>query len=122
MSVLRRFFCISLLSGVSMVALSQELPMRIFPPSAKFAMLRIAPNYDASLNTAPVRLSPGMRLFTPQNMMVLPHTIVNQPVKVAYTLDTQGFVQQAWMLSENEVKNVPTVDRGLLSFSSKPFQ
>lgn len=122
MSIFRRFACIALFGATALTVFAQELPMRMFPPSVKFATLRVAPNYEASLNKEVVRLSPGLRLFTPQNMMVLPNMIVNQPVKVAYTVDIQGFVQQAWILTDSEVQRVQPVDRGFFSFSSNPFQ
>lgn len=122
MFIITRLFCSVFLVATSFVTFAQELPLRMFPPAVKFATLRVSPNYEASLNQQPVRLSPGLRLFTPQNMMVLPNMIVNQPVKVAYTLDVQGLVQQAWMLSENEASKVQPVDRGFFSFTSNPFQ
>ena len=50
MSILRRFACIALLAATSVAVSAQELPMRMFPPSVKFATLRVSPNYEASLN------------------------------------------------------------------------
>lgn len=122
MSILRRFVCSTLLAVTAFGAFAQELPMRMFPPAVKFATLRVSPAYEVSLNKEPARMSPGMRLYTPQNMMVLPNMVVNQPVKVAYTLDIQGLIQQAWILTDNEVARVQPVDRGFFSFSSNPFQ
>ena len=122
MSILSRFACSILIAATSVCAFAQELPMRMFPPSVKFATLRVASITEASLNKDVVRLSPGFRLFTQQNMIILASMVVNQPVKVAYTLDTLGLVQQAWILSENEVQKVEPVSRGFFSFSSSPFQ
>ena len=120
--MLRRFVVSALLAATSFVSMAQELPMRMFPPAVKYATLRVAPNYEATLNKDAVRLSPGFRLYTPQNIIILYNMVVNQPVKVAYTLDVQGLIQQAWILTDNEVSKIQPAERGFLFFSSGPFQ
>lgn len=122
MSILRRLACVALLSAMSVCAAAQELPMRMFPPAVKYATLRVASNYEATLNKDSVRLSPGFRLYTPQNIIILYNVVVNQPVKVAYTLDVQGLIQQAWILTDNEVSKIQPAERGFFYFSSGPFQ
>lgn len=124
MTMLRRTVCSVLLAATAapLLAMAQELPLRMFPPAVKYATLRVSPNFEATLNKDPARLSPGVRIFTPQNMMVLPNMVVNQPVKVAYVLDIQGFVQQAWILSDKEASNVKVESKGFFSFMSSPFQ
>lgn len=124
MTLFSRLACCALLAATSVCAFAQNVPLRMFPPSVKFATLRVGPAFDATLNKDPVRLSPGLRLYTQQNMMVLPSTVVNQPVKVAYVLDIQGFVKEAWILSDNEIQSVEIKDKdkGFWSFLSNPFQ
>lgn len=123
MTMLRRTLCSALFAAATLPVLTfaQELPQRIFPPAVKYGTLRVTPSLDATLNNQPARLSPGLRIFTPQNMMILPNMVV-QPLKVAYVLDIQGFVQQVWILSEKEAGNVKSENKGFLSFLSGPFQ
>lgn len=120
--MIRRFAIGALLAATSVASIAQELPMRMFPPAVKYATLRVAPNYEATLNKDSVRLSPGFRLYTPQNIIILYNMVVNQPVKVAYTLDVQGLIQQAWILTDNEVSKIQPAERGFFSFSAGPFQ
>lgn len=49
-------------------------------------------------------VSPGLRIFNPQTWMVLGNTILGTPYKVAYRLDTAGFLQEVWILTPSEIE------------------
>ena len=48
-------------------------------------------------------MAPGMRLFSPQNSLVMAHTVLGQTFKVNYLIEpSTGMLQSAWILSQGE--------------------
>ena len=62
---------------------------------------------EVRLNGAPVRLAPGARLRSPQNMLVLSGSLLEQKLLVHYTLDGAGQVQDVWILTPAEASRTP---------------
>ena len=54
------------------------------------------------LDERPDRLSPGARIRSTQNMLVLSASIVNQPLPVVYRRDSSGLLHEVWILTEAE--------------------
>ena len=76
---------------------------RPFPDQALRGTLTIAAGSQAVLNGAPIRMAPGMRLFSPQNTLVMMHTIKGQQFTVNYLIENStGMLISAWILSNSE--------------------
>lgn len=88
-------------------ALAQATPagQRTFPEAAQRGALKIVSAKHAELNGKPVRLAPGLRIFTPQNALVFAHNLTGRTLKVNYVIEpSTGMLHTAWILSEAEAK------------------
>ena len=95
-------------AGVGMV--------RNFPEAALRGNLTINGTSDATLNGRAIRMAPGMRLLSPQNTLVMAHTVVGQSFQVNYTIEpSTGMLLSAWILTKAEAsqprKGSDTVER-----------
>ncbi|MFN3376780.1 MAG: hypothetical protein ACK40S_09545 [Burkholderiaceae bacterium] len=76
---------------------------RTFPDAARRGTLQIAPGPQVLLNGQVVRTAPGLRLFSPQNTLVMLHTVVGQSFRVNYVIEhATGMLLTAWILTEGE--------------------
>lgn len=103
-----------LISGMAGLLLSCTLPAtaqiqpalgvsRNFPDAAQRGTLTINAASDATLNGRSIRMAPGMRLFSPQNTLVMAHSVLGQSFKVNYLIENStGMLLTAWILSEGE--------------------
>ncbi|MBC7214488.1 hypothetical protein [Extensimonas perlucida] len=88
--------------------LAQQVPfglgnVRNFPEAALRGKLSIMSTVDAELNSRAIRMAPGMRLFSPQNSLVMLHTVIGQSFKVNYVIEpSTGMLLTAWILTEAE--------------------
>ncbi|MBU0748262.1 MAG: hypothetical protein KKB95_04485 [Gammaproteobacteria bacterium] len=76
---------------------------RTFPDAALRGTLTITAASDATLNGRAIRMAPGMRIFSPQNSLVMAHMVLGQTFKVNYLIEpSTGMLQSAWILSQGE--------------------
>ena len=61
--------------------------MRTFPDAAQRGTLTLNTASEATLNGRTIRLAPGMRLLSPQNTLVMMHTVLGQSYKVNYVIE-----------------------------------
>jgi hypothetical protein len=99
---------------------------RNFPDAALRGTLTITAASDATLNGRAIRMAPGMRLFSPQNTLVMAHMVLGQTFKVNYLIEpSTGMLQSAWILSQGEAdqprKGSDTIERNFRS-ESDPAQ
>ena len=77
--------------------------LRNFPEAALRGKLVVTGMYDARLDGKPIRMAPGMRLFSPQNSLVQAHTVLEKPFTVNYVLENStGMLLTAWILGKEE--------------------
>ena len=77
--------------------------LRNFPEAALRGKLVVTGLYDARLDGKPIRMAPGMRLFSPQNTLVQAHTVLEKPFTVNYVLENStGMLLTAWILGKDE--------------------
>jgi len=95
------------LYATSAVAQIQLQGQRNFPATALRGELRITQPPEALMNGQPARLAPGARIRDTQNMMAMSGALAGLPLLVHYTLDTQGLVQDVWVLNEGERARKP---------------
>lgn len=76
---------------------------RTFPDAARRGVLQLAAGSNALLNGQAIRMAPGMRLLSPQNTLVMLHTVVGQTFQVNYLIENStGMLLTAWILTEGE--------------------
>ena len=66
--------------------------------------MQVAP--EAVLNGKPVRLAPGSRIRNDNNLLMTPGELMAQSKRVVhYTQETDGLVQDVWVLNPAELAN-----------------
>jgi hypothetical protein len=83
----------------------QDLLKRL-PDRAKvgsLGVLKIAVFPEAILNGETVILAPGTRIYSANNMIMLPVTLYDQAVAVVYRKDILGQVIEAWLVNRDEI-------------------
>ncbi len=99
-----------LLLAILMVSIFTLLPgtskaqplMRQFPAAAKRGVMEVIAPPEVLINGALARLSPGARIKSINNLIVMSGTLVGQPVLVNYLPDPQGLLHEVWILTEAE--------------------
>lgn len=77
--------------------------VRNFPDASLRGSLTVQAGSEAVLNGRTIRMAPGMRLFSPQNTLVMLHTVQGQTFKVNYLIENStGMLLSAWILTEGE--------------------
>ena len=77
--------------------------VRNFPDSAQRATLVVTGLYEAQLNGKPIRMAPGVRLFSTSNALVPIHTVVGTSLTVNYVNEAStGMLLKAWVLNPSE--------------------
>lgn len=84
-------------------ASAQYLP-RQFPPAALRGTLQVTAPPAVLLNGKSAQLSPGARIKGTNNLMVMSGALVGSSVLVNYVRDTQGLIQEVWILSPQEAQ------------------
>ena len=76
---------------------------RHFPDTALRGTLVVTGLYEAQLNGKPVRMAPGVRLFSTSNALTPVHTVVGNSLTVNYVNEpSTGMLISAWILSPSE--------------------
>jgi hypothetical protein len=78
---------------------------RPFPADTLRGDLQVGVAPDVLLNSQPARLAPGSRILDANNFLVVPGTLVGQRVRVHYTQDRDGLLQDVWVLNNAELAN-----------------
>ena len=77
---------------------------RTFPDQAKRGTLTILSTVDAQIDGKPVRMAPGMRLLSPQNSLVMLHTVIGKQYVVNFRIEpSTGMLHTAWILNKAEI-------------------
>ncbi|MCW5320425.1 hypothetical protein D5039_04275 [Verminephrobacter aporrectodeae subsp. tuberculatae] len=99
------FVCALLATLLPAAAQAQSAPGagRSFPQRALRGILTLVSTSEATLNGQPIRLAPGLRLFSPQNALVMAHPLIGQSLRVNYLIEVStGMLHTVWILTENE--------------------
>jgi len=94
------------LSSLSLVptgATAQGL-VRQFPAPALRGVLEVVAPPQILINGQPERLSPGARIKSPSNLLVMSGNLVGQRLIVNYLRDNQGMIHEVWLLSPAEAE------------------
>ena len=77
---------------------------RGFPTAALRGTMVVTNPPDVVLDGRADRLSPGSRIRSPQNMLVMSGALQGQQLTVNYTRDAAGLLHEVWILSATEVR------------------
>lgn len=78
--------------------------VRGFPKAALRGTLVVTNPPDVLLDGRPDRLSPGSRIRSPQNMLVMSGALQGQRLTVNYTRDAAGLLHEVWILNPEEAR------------------
>ncbi|GKS99141.1 hypothetical protein AVKW3434_07155 [Acidovorax sp. SUPP3434] len=119
----------ALLCGAVLPATAQVVAplggVRTFPENALRGTLAINSTVDAQLDGKAIRMAPGMRLLSPQNTLVMAHSVIGQKFTVNYVVEAStGMLLTAWILSKDEAaqprKGATATDRNFIFESEIP--
>ena len=107
MRIVRLVFCL-LIVAVSMPALAFDRP---FPADAKNGNLTVTDYPQIVIDGKPRSLSGGARIWSPDNLTVVPNALGSATYVVVYTEDMEGSIDRVWMLTADEVAALPAPTR-----------
>lgn len=91
------------LLALSFVPAAQaQTQSRNFPTAALRGTLVVVQPPIVSLDGKPARLSPGARIRSQTNMLLMSGALVGQELTVNYLLEPSGMVHEAWILTPAE--------------------
>jgi hypothetical protein len=94
----KRIAAFVLFAGFAMAASAQ---LRTIPPEAKRGTIEHVHDMIVAIDGVRKRLAPGAQIRGPSNLIVLPISVpAGAPVK--YLLNSEGMVQQVWVLGPEE--------------------
>lgn len=75
---------------------------RVFPQNTKVGVLQMGVYPLAAIDGKEVRFSPGARILSQSNAVVIPSTLTER-VRIRYRIDELGQVSLAWILTDEEI-------------------
>jgi hypothetical protein len=93
--------------GAGFCAAVPAQAQRVFPATALRGALVVTDPPAILLNDQPARLAPGARIRNASNMLQLSGSLVGARLLVHYTLDPNGQVLDAWILTPAEAAKRP---------------
>ena len=91
---------------VALATAPAQAQSRPIPDTARLAKLKLGVFPEAELDGKRVTLGPGVRIFSRDNMLVLPASQKGQTSVVAYVTGSLGEVITVWILNDAEVKQI----------------
>ena len=91
---------------VALATAPAQAQSRPIPDTARLAKLTLGVFPEAELDGKRVTLGPGVRIFSRDNMLVLPASQKDQTSVVAYVTGSLGEVITVWILNDAEVKQI----------------
>jgi len=100
---------LSLAAGMLAVATSAsaQSAVRQFSAAAMRGMMTVTAPPEIVMSGTAMRLSPGVRIRGPNNMLLMSGALIGQRYAVNYVLEPQGLVREVWILSQAEVDALP---------------
>ena len=91
---------------VALATAPAQAQSRPIPDTARLAKFTFGVFPEAELDGKRVTLGPGVRIFSRDNMLVLPASQKDQTSVVAYVTGSLGEVITVWILNDAEVKQI----------------
>jgi len=83
------------------LAVAQSMA-REFPRTAVRGVIQIVTPPSILLDGKPDRLSPGVRIRSPHNLLLMSGALVGERMLVNFTRDSGGLIHEIWVLSPEE--------------------
>ncbi|MEO8543432.1 MAG: hypothetical protein ABJA49_04210 [Betaproteobacteria bacterium] len=80
---------------------------RQFPANIKRGVMTVTAPPEVQINGMAMRLSPGVRIRGPNNLLLMSGALIGQQFAVNYVLEQQGLVRDIWILTQAEVDKLP---------------
>ena len=84
---------------------AQAQVARHFPANALRGELVLTQPPIVQLNGKPERLAPGARIRSPNNLLLMPGSLIGEKLVVHYTREFTGLLMDVWVLNEVELAN-----------------
>ncbi len=94
------------LAGLAALPVAAQQP-RNFPATALRGEIVVLQPPELLLNGRPARLSPGVRIRSENNLLMVTGALGNQRLLVHYTIDLSGLVGEIWILTAAERARQP---------------
>jgi hypothetical protein len=85
-----------------------QLVLRPFPRNAQRGAMVVTNAPELLLNGKAERLSPGARMRTANNMLVMSAALTGQNLLINYTREPHGLIHEVWILNAAEAQ-IPLV-------------
>lgn len=102
-SLLLAAVCLMLASAAAMA----QGVSRQFPANIKRGMMMVTAPPEVQINGTAMRLSPGVRIRGPNNLLLMSGALIGQQYAINYVLEQQGLVRDVWILTQAEVDQLP---------------
>ncbi len=86
---------------------AQAMASRQFPANIKRGVMTVTAPPEVQINGTAMRLSPGVRIRGPNNLLLMSGALIGQQYAVSYVLEQQGLVRDVWILTQDEVDLLP---------------
>jgi hypothetical protein len=86
---------------------AQAVVSRQFPANVKRGVMTVTAPPEVQINGTAMRLSPGVRIRGPNNLLLMSGALIGQQYAVNYVLEQQGLVREVWILTQAEVDQLP---------------
>ena len=103
-----RILIFLIIAAIALPALAFDRP---FPTNAKNGKLVITDYPQIELDGKPRLLSGGARIWSQDNLTVVPNALGSDTHVVVYTEDMEGAIDRVWMLTAEEVAALPAPKR-----------
>jgi len=90
------------LGAAAVVPARAQVP-RYFPANTKLGTLEVTQFPMGRLDGRDVRFGPGLRIFDTANMILMPTSVAGKVI-VRYRVDMMGQVNEAWILTPEELR------------------
>ena len=90
-----------------LTTLSALATPRPFPQTALRGTLAAAAYPQILINGQIQTLSPGAKIMSRQNTIIMPTSLMNNVYIVNYTVDKQGYIDKIWILTDEELAQNP---------------
>lgn len=101
----KRHFLLALAAAIALPALpALASEPRPFPPNAKRGKMAFGYAPDIAVDGKPRQLSPAARIFSDENLTVVPSALADATFIVNYTEDLNGNINLVWILTPEEAR------------------
>lgn len=101
----KRHFLLALAAAIALPTLPVlAAEPRPFPPNTKRGKIAFGYAPDIAIDGKPRQLSPAARIFSDENLTVVPSALADATFVVNYTEDMNGNIDRVWILTLEEAR------------------